>query len=230
MKPNPAKAIKRIFLVDDHPMLREGLARLIEQHPGCEVCGESESATQALDAILDSAPDLVMTDISLPDKSGLELIKDLRVRLPGLPILVYSMHDEMLYAERVMRAGAKGYLMKGSSVEQLSDAIDCVLAGGVSLSAHVSNHILQNLSGGHALHKSGLKSGLKSLSDRELEILELIGSGKTTSQIAEQLHISPKTADAHRANIRAKLFLPDGPALMREAVLWVELGAGICRK
>lgn len=221
-----AKTMKRIFLVDDHPMLREGLVRLIDQHPGCEVCGEAESATHALEAILELAPDLVMTDISLPDKNGLELIKDLQVRLPGLPILVYSMHDEMLYAERVMRAGAKGYLMKGTPVNQLSDAINCVLAGGVSLSCRVSNHILQNFSGGHTPGKSGFKC----LSDRELEILELIGSGKTTAQIAEQLHISPKTADAHRANIRAKLSLPDGPALMREAVMWVELGTGTCRK
>src|SRR5687768_1059577 len=124
MKTNPAKKLKRIFLVDDHPILREGLVRLIDQRPGCKVCGESESATEALEAILELAPDLVMTDISLPDKNGLELIKDLQVRLPGLPILVYSMHDEMLYAERVMRAGAKGYLMKGTPVEELSDAIN----------------------------------------------------------------------------------------------------------
>jgi DNA-binding NarL/FixJ family response regulator len=218
--------MKRIYLIDDHPMLREGLASLINQHPDCEVCGESESAAQALEAILHMAPDLVVTDISLPDKSGLELIKDLHVHSPGLPILVYSMHDEMLYAERVIRAGGKGYLMKGTPVDQLSEAIDCVLSGGVSLSCRVSNHILQNLSGSRT---SG-KGGLKSLSDRELEILELIGSGKTTAQIAEQLHISPKTADAHRANIRSKLALPDGPALMREAVLWVELGLGSGRK
>ena len=214
--------MKRIFLVDDHPMLREGLARLIDQHPGCEVCGESDSASKALDAIARLSPDLVMTDISLPDKNGLELIKDVQAQFPGLPILVYSMHDEMLYAERVMRAGAKGYLMKGTSIERVSEAIDCVLAGGVSLSSRVSNHILQNLAGNHAPGKIGLKS----LSDRELEILELIGSGKTTAQIADQLHISPKTADAHRANIRAKLGLADGPALMREAILWVELGQG----
>jgi len=203
-------------------MLREGLLRLIGQQPGCQVCGEAETVSQALDAILETAPDLVVTDISLPDKNGLELIKDLQVRVPGLPVLVFSMHDEMLYAERVMRAGAKGYLMKGTSIEQLADAISCVLSGGVYLSNKVSNHILKNLSGNRAPGKTGIKS----LTDRELEIFELIGSGKTNAQIADQLHISPKTADAHRANIRAKLSLPDGPALMREAVLWVELGSG----
>lgn len=178
--------------------------------------------TDALDSILELAPDLVITDISLPDKNGLELIKDLQIRMPGMPVLVFSMHDEMLYAERVMRAGAKGYLMKGTSTEQLEEALTTVLGGGVFLSNKVSNHILKNLSS----NRQPGKYGIKSLTDRELEIFELIGSGRTNIQIADQLHISPKTADAHRANIRAKLSIADGPALMREAVLWVELGTG----
>jgi DNA-binding NarL/FixJ family response regulator len=213
---------KRIYLVDDHPMLREGLLRLIKHQPDREVCGEAATVSEALDAILELSPDLVITDISLPDKNGLELIKDLQIRMPTLPILVFSMHDEMLYAERVMRAGAKGYLMKGTSIEQLEEALTCVLGGGVYLSYNVSNHILKNLSSNRAPGKYGIKS----LTDRELEIFELIGSGKTNIQIADQLHISPKTADAHRANIRGKLSLADGPALMREAVMWVELGTG----
>lgn len=212
--------MKRIFLVDDHPMLREGLVRLIEQQPGCEVCGEADTASEGMEAILRLSPDLVMTDISLPDKNGLELIKDLQAMRPGIPILVFSMHDEMLYAERVMRAGAKGYLMKGTMIESLAEAIHCVLSGGVYLSRRVSNHILKNLSGSRPAGKSGLKS----LTDRELEVFELIGAGKSNTQISDQLHISPKTVDAHRANIRSKLSLPDGPALVREAVLWVELG------
>lgn len=214
--------LKRIFLVDDHPMLREGLQRLIEQQPGCEVCGESDTACGALEAILRLAPDLVMTDISLPDKNGLELIKDLQTLSPGIPILVFSMHDEMLYAERAMRAGAKGYLMKGTMVEALEEAIDCVLSGGVYLSHRVSDHILHNLSGNRAL----CRIGLKSLTDRELEIFEMIGGGKSSMQISDLLQISPKTVDAHRANIRGKLAFPDSPALLREAVLWVELGTG----
>jgi len=212
--------VKKIFLVDDHPMLREGLQRLIEQQPGCQVCGESDTAAGALDAILRLSPDLVMTDISLPDKNGLELIKDLQALSPTIPILVFSMHDEMLYAERAMRAGAKGYLMKGTMIDGLAEAMASVLAGGVYLSRRVSDHILQNLSG----TRTPAKSGLKSLTDRELEIFELIGSGKSSTQISDQLHISPKTVDAHRANIRSKLALTDGPALLREAVLWVELG------
>ena len=212
--------MKRIFLVDDHPMLREGLQRLIEQHPGWQVCGESDTAAGGLEAILRLAPDLVITDISLPDKNGLELIKDLQALSPTIPFLVFSMHDEMLYAERAMRAGAKGYLMKGTTTDALAEAIASILGGGVSLSRRVSDHILQHLSG----IRSPAKSGLQSLTDRELEIFELIGSGKSSTQISDQLHISPKTVDAHRANIRAKLALADGSSLLRESVLWVELG------
>ncbi len=212
--------MKQIFLVDDHPMLREGLQRLIEQQPEWQVCGESDTAARGLEAILRLSPDLVITDISLPDKNGLELIKDLQALSPTIPVLVFSMHDEMLYAERAMRAGAKGYLMKGTTTDALAEAIASILAGGVSLSRRVSDHILQHLSG----VRTPAKSGLQSLTDRELEIFELIGSGKSSTQISDQLHISPKTVDAHRANIRAKLALADGSSLLRESVLWVELG------
>lgn len=214
--------MKEIFVVDDHPMLRDGLQRLIEQRPGCRVCGESDTASGALEAILRLSPDLVMTDLSLPDKNGLELIKELQIQSPGIAILVFSMHDEMLYAERAMRAGAKGYLMKGTMIDRLEEAIECVLAGGIYLSQRVSNHILHNLSGNRALGKIGLKS----LTDRELEIFEMIGGGKSSVQISDHLSISPKTVDAHRANIRAKLAFPDSPGLLREAVLWVALGTG----
>jgi len=212
--------MKKIFLVDDHPMLREGLQCLIEAQAGCKVCGESDTASGALNAIPHLSPDLVITDISLPDKNGLELIKDLQALSPGIPILVFSMHDEMLYAERAMRAGAKGYLMKGAMVDGLAEAVERVLTGGVYLSRRVSDHILENLSGA----RTPSRSGLKSLTDRELEIFELIGGGKSSAQISDQLHISQKTVDAHRANIRGKLGIPDGAALLREAVLWVELG------
>ena len=212
--------MKRIFLVDDHPMLREGLQRLIEEQPEWQVCGESDTAAEGLDAILRLSPDLVITDISLPEKNGLELIKDLQALAPKTPILVFSMHDEMLYAERAMRAGAKGYVIKGTTTDALAEAISSILAGGVYLSRRVSDHILQHLSG----IRTPAKSGLKSLTDRELEIFELIGCGKSSAQISDQLHISPKTVDAHRTNIRAKLALADGPSLLRESVLWVELG------
>lgn len=214
--------MKKIFLVDDHPMLLEGLLRLIEQKPDCEVCGEASTSAAALEAIPRVNPDLVVMDISLPDKSGLELIKDLHALVPGLNVLVFSMHDEMLYAERVVRAGAKGYLMKGAPNEQLSAAIDRVLSGGLYLSSRVSNHILNGLSSNRTNGQLGAV-GLERLTDRELEIFELIGRGRSSGQIADQLFISPRTVDAHRCNIKSKLSLPDAPSLMREAVLWVEL-------
>ncbi len=214
--------MKKIFLVDDHPMLREGLLRMIETKDGCEICGQAVNAIQASEAIPRLSPDLVIMDISLPDKSGLELVKDLLCVVPLLKVLVLSMHDEMLYAERVVRAGAKGYLMKGSSMERLNEAIDRVLKGGHYLSEAVSNHLLNNLSGNRPPGQTG-PVGMKKLTDRELEIFELIGRCKTTGQIAEQLNISPRTVDAHRSNIKAKLDLTDAPTLLRKAVLWVEM-------
>jgi len=213
---------KRIFLVDDHPMMREGLARSIEQGGPWKICGQAASSFAALEQVPLLLPDLVTMDVSLPDKNGLELIKDLLCRVPGLLILVFSMHDETLYAERVMRAGAKGYLMKGEPTATLIQAIDTVLKGGVFLSGNASNHLLKSLAGS----RSRGQYGLDLLSDRELEIFELIGSGKSNAQIASMLHISPKTVDAHRAKMKTKLGLADAPSLMRSAVLWLETGRG----
>ena len=213
--------MKKIYLVDDHPMLREGLSQLIRNKADCEICGESETASGALVGIPECSPDIVLMDITLPDKSGLELIKDLQALYPELKILVFSMHDEMLYAERVMRAEAKGYLMKGESTDKLIEAIDCILSGGLYLSRNVCDHVLNSMSRRRAVGTPGPGS----LTDRELEIFELIGRGRSCAQIASQLNISPKTVDAHRTNIRSKLALTDGNVLMREAVLWVELAA-----
>lgn len=201
-------------------MLREGMSHLVEGKAGYQVCGEAANAAEAIDAIPALKPDLAILDLSLPDKSGLELIKDIQALCPEIPILVFSMHDELLYAERVIRAGGKGYLVKGSSAEDLVEAINMVMDGGIYLSPKVSSHILKGLSGPR---KRDQRSRLERLSDRELEVFALIGRGKSTSQIAEQLHISPRTVDAHRCHIRAKLGLPDSPSLVREAVLWVEL-------
>ncbi len=215
--------MKTIFIVDDHPMLREGLVSIIERTADYKVCGSAETAGAAMERIPELSPDLVMLDISLPDKNGLELTKDLLAQHPDLKILVFSMHDELLYAERVMRAGACGYLMKGASSSRLAEAIACVLSGEPYLSGNVSNHILRSLSS-----KTGHQGqvGVERLSDRELEIFELIGRGIPSSRIAEQLSISQKTVDAHRANIKSKLALPDASALIREAVVWVELVSG----
>ena len=222
--------MKKIFLVDDHPMLREGLIRLIARMPECEVCGEAGDAAAASEAITRLLPDLVILDISLPDKSGLELIKDLLCLMPDLKVLVFSMHDEMIYAERVVRAGARGYIMKGTTTDNLLKAIESVLAGDHYLSECVSNHLFCRLSGGKRSADSrpgaqGRLSGIGTLTDRELEVYELIGRGKSVGQIAEQLRISPRTVDAHRGNIKSKLGLHDAAALMRSAVLWVELAS-----
>lgn len=209
---------KKIFLVDDHPMMRDGVRRMVRESGVWEICGEASTAQDALDAILGASPDIIILDISLPDRSGLDLLKDLNARAYGLNILVFSMHDEFLYAERVMRAGAKGYLTKDSPTESLTTAIECVLAGKLYLSVDVSNHILKTLSRA----PSG-QVGVAKLTDRELQIFEMIGRCKANAQIAEKLGISARTVDAHRSNIRAKLSLPDAPTLMREAVLWIEL-------
>lgn len=201
-------------------MLRAGVQRIVALREDWNLCGESDSASGMVEVIGGLAPDLVLLDISLPDKSGLELIKDLQAYSPGTPILVFSMHDEMIYAERVIRAGAKGYVVKGASTDTLLEAIDRVLAGGIYLSARVSEQILRGLSSGRGSEQLGIDR----LTDRELEVFELIGRGRSSAQIADLLHISQKTVDAHRANMRTKLSVPDGPTLIREAVLWVEFG------
>lgn len=208
----------RIFVVDDHPMLRGGLKHSISVEPEWTVCGEAATAAEAQVSVPHVQPDLVIMDITLPDKSGLELIKDLQALCPHIPVLVYSMHDEMLYAERVVRAGARGYLMKGASAEEFLRAMTEVLRGSLYLSDRVAGHILNRLGRGNS------RSGLSSLTDRELEVFELIGRGVPIPQIGDTLHISPRTVDAHRTNIRLKLGLPDAAAVMREAVVWVEMG------
>ncbi len=213
--------MNRIFIVDDHPMLREGLTHLIRRHEDFEICGEVGTAAEALDAIPALTPDLVLMDLTLPDKNGLELIKDLRSLCPKVAILVLSMHDEMLYAERVIRAGGRGYIMKESAAHVLVDAMRKILDGGIFLSDQASAHILGALS---RSRDSKPRSRLERLTDREFEVFELVGHGKSAHEIAEQLHISPRTVDAHRAHIREKLGLPDSPALMRYAVRWVESG------
>jgi len=211
-----------ILLVDDHPLLLEGLGRLINAETGLRVCGMAGNVQQALKMVESAKPDLIVTDLTLPGRNGLELIKDLAATHPGIPIIVLSMHDEMIYAERVLRAGGRGYVMKDTPPESLLEAIRTVLDGGVSASRAVTNRLLRSLSGGKANAKPGFP--LECLTDREMEVFELIGHAKSNPEIATRLGISPRTVDAHRSHIREKLGLADGGELTRHAIRWIEVG------
>jgi DNA-binding NarL/FixJ family response regulator len=218
-KKSAAQSKKRILIVDDHPMMRQGLAQLVGAEPDLIVCGEVDSAESALDAVGKSKPDLVLADISLPGKNGLELIKDFQAVQPGLPVLVISMHDESLYAERVLRAGGRGYIMKQEGGRKLMLALRQVLAGKIYVSEKISADILENFSGHHAGTQS---SPVEKLTDREFEVFQHLGQGRGTRDIAEKLHLSVKTVEVHRANIKAKLKLKSAPELIRFAVRWSE--------
>lgn len=213
------KTKKTILIVDDHPMMREGLAQLIEHEPDLAVGGQADNAGQALDAISAQPPDLAVVDISLPDRSGLELIKDLHTLHPGLPILVVSMHDESLFAERVLRAGGRGYIMKQEGGKKLMQAIRQVLNGQIYVSEKMSARILELFSGRRPETTDPV---VERLSDREFEVFQLVGQGQGTRQIAQRLHLSVKTVEVHRANIKKKLELKTGADLVRHAIRWTE--------
>ena len=218
-KPKPAP--KRLLIVDDHPMMRTGLAQLIDSEGDLKVCAEADNAGQAITAVTKQKFDLALVDISLPDKNGLELIKDLRTLNPELPILVVSMHDEMIYAERVLRAGARGYIMKQEGGQKFLQAIRRVLAGQIFVSEKMSARILESLSG-NVTESSA--SPVRRLSDREFEVFQLISQGLGTSD-ATRLHLSVKTVEVHRANIKQKLNLTTATELVRYAVRWLDAQA-----
>lgn len=218
--PPPAEpARRRVLLVDDHPFMRAGLAQLIDRQPDLAVCGEAGNPSEALQAIAKTKPDVILTDLTMPGRSGLEFVKDIIASQPGLVVLVVSMHDEVVYAERALRAGARGYIMKEAGGEALLAAIRRVLGGEVYVSPRMSARILEGLS---ARKPRGSSSPIEKLSDREFEVFQLIGQGKSTRDIAEQLHLSSKTVDVHRSHIKEKLELTDVTALIRHAVRWVE--------
>jgi len=208
----------RVLVVDDHPLLRVGLVEMIQQEPDMEVCGQAGGADEAVRLIEEHGPDLMTLDISLPGKSGLELLKDLRHRYPELHVLVVSMHDESLYAERALRAGARGFITKEEAVDRVVEAIRVVQKGELYVSKGISNRLVEKLVVG------GGGSPLERLSDRELEVFRLLGQGRGTRQIAEQLHLSIKTIETHRANIKQKLNLKSATELVRHAVQWAEKG------
>ncbi|MCB1077923.1 MAG: response regulator transcription factor [Verrucomicrobiae bacterium] len=210
---------KRILIVDDHPIMRFGLARLIDEEPDLSVPWEAGTAREALTLLEQDRPDLVLIDMALPDRNGLELIKDIRAAFEGVQCLAISMHDEELYAERVLRAGGRGYVMKEEAPGKLIQAIRRVLDGGVFLSGKMEARIVELFAGGE---KSG--SPVERLSDRELEVFRLLGEGHGTREIAGKLGISIRTIDAHRAHIKEKLGLRDATELVHQAVRWVETG------
>lgn len=219
-RPSPEPKVKhRVFLVDDHPPMRRGLALLIGQEPDLVVCGEAEDLGSAIDGIRDSKPEVVVVDLTLKDSSGLELIKSLKTRDPKLKVLVLSMHDENIFAERALRAGAKGYIMKEETTEGIVRAIHTVLAGEVYLSPRMSSKILRRVTGERTPYKD---SELAGLSDRELEVFQRIGQGLTTRQIAEKLHLSIKTVESYREQLKNKLGLENASQLVQAAVKWAE--------
>ncbi|PZR75206.1 MAG: DNA-binding response regulator [Chthoniobacterales bacterium] len=207
----------KVLLVDDHAVVRGGLAQLISGEPDLAVCGEAPSAEAAVQLAEKVKPDLAIVDITLGGVNGIELIKNLKAIQPNLQILVLSMHDESHYAERALRAGAHGYVMKREARDQIMQAIRTVLAGEVYVSGKIHRTILHQY-----LHGGGKdKSPIARLSDRELEVLNLLGEGLSSKDIAERLHLSPKTVDSHRTHLKEKLELAGAPELIRFAFEWV---------
>jgi len=212
---HPAK--KRIMVVDDHPIVRQGLALLINREPDLVVCGEAEEAMGAMHVLASSRPDVLIVDISLSGPDGIDLLKNIRTTHPTLPVLILSMHDESVYAERALRAGANGYIMKQEATENVLVAVRRILSGEIYVSARIANQMLR-----HYITGSGTlrDSSIADLSDRELEVFRLIGEGHGTRQIAEKLHLSVKTVESYQAHIKEKLSLRSSRELMQRAIQW----------
>jgi len=208
---------RRLLIVDDHPLTRRGMAQLIGQQGDLLICGEAGDAQEALTLVKSLQPHLVLVDVTLPDKPRAELIKDLKALHPEIMVLVVSMHDEGLYAERALRAGARGYLMKNEGGEKLIEAIRQVLAGKVYVSPAMSARILDVFSG---RQRRAADTTIGALTDREFEVFQCIGQGMTTAEIAEHLHMSGKTVETHRLHIREKLGLKTGPELIKYGIRW----------
>ena len=211
---------KRILVVDDHPMTREGIAQWLRNEADFDVCFEAENAGQAIEAIVSMHPDIVLTDISLPGRSGLELIKDIHAVSPDLPVLVISMHDESLYAERALRAGARGYIMKHESGSKVVEAVRALLRGDVYVSQKTSARVLGLFSGHGTKAALSTRSGVERLSDREFDVFQFLGQGLSAHEIGTRLHLCAKTIDAHRANIKRKLLIKSTPELISYAAQW----------
>ncbi|MGA2797206.1 MAG: response regulator transcription factor [Thermoguttaceae bacterium] len=215
-KPSNVQKKYKVLVVDDHPIVRRGLAELIAMEPDMEVCGEAADMAEAIKRIEANCPDVAILDISLKSGHGLELIEHIKANHPGVKMLVSSMHDELLFAERSLRAGALGYIPKQEATETLLDAIRQVLRGEIYLTARMSNRMMHNLAG-----KPAETDPISTLSNREVEVFEMIGQGLTTQQIAGKLKLSAKTIETHREKIKGKLDLKNSAELNRRAVQWV---------
>jgi DNA-binding NarL/FixJ family response regulator len=209
---------KRILIVDDHPMMRDGLRQLIANEADLEVVGEADDVNEALAEAAKLKPDIAIVDITLRSGNGLDLIKDLQIRSPETAVLVLSMHDESLYAERVLKAGGRGYIMKQEGGKKIIEGIRQVASGHTYVSAAVSARILDSFSGRARQERAGVEQ----LTDREFEVFQLIGQGLSTKEMAEKLRVSVKTIEVHRVNIKEKLNTPTAPDLIRYAVRWLE--------
>lgn len=207
----------RVLIIDDHVMVREGVAEIIKQEPDLDVCGTATTANEGIAAVGKLKPDLVIVDITLPGKNGIEFIKDVRAIHPELQILVMSMHDESLYADRVLRAGGRGYIRKQEGGDKLIEAMRRVLRGEIVVSEKMTGKLLEKFSG-----RKTMDSPLEGLSDRELEVFQLIGEGKTMKEIGDELNLSPKTIEVHRAHIREKLKVTSAAELISYAARWNE--------
>ena len=208
---------KMVFVVDDHPIVRQGLTLLINQESDLTVCGEAEEMYSALSAILAVRPDILIVDISLNGPDGLELLKNIRINSPRLPVLILSMHDESIYAERALRAGANGYIMKQEATEKVLVALRRILSGEIYVSEKIANSMLQHYVRGA---NPSVHSSVSELTDRELEVFRLIGEVHGTRQIAEALHLSVKTVESYQAHIKEKLSLRSARELVQHAIEW----------
>jgi DNA-binding NarL/FixJ family response regulator len=213
------RGMKRILLVDDHPMVRERLSEVIHRETDLAVCGEAEDRFQAVEKMASTRPDLAIVDLTLKRSNGMELIKDIHAKHPAVPILVLSMHDELLYAERVIRAGACGYITKQEATRKIMLAIRSVLSGEIYLSEKMAAQIAA-AAVGSARAKPGLP--LDKLSDRELSVFEMLGQGSGTRQIADELHLDMRTIETYRARIKEKLHLKDANDLLQHAIRWMQ--------
>jgi DNA-binding NarL/FixJ family response regulator len=212
---------KKILVVEDHPIFRLGLSELINQEPDLQVCGEAKDAATAWHTIERLQPDLIIADITLENSDGIELTKEIHKRYRHIPVLILSMHDEFLYAERALHAGARGYIMKQEAMGSVVEAIHQVLEGKLYLSDQVKEHILTHLAAGPS---AGPRSPIERLTDRELEIFRLIGKGLSTRDIADKLYLSVKTVGTHRERIKSKFNLKSANELVRYAVHWTKTG------